>query len=73
MFSKQNVLIVLAVLLGGIYIYYFTDWINHPHIQIIVTSRDKNDYDVTNNFKIFFLLLFPIRMICLFGLGCEIF
>ncbi|PYM10656.1 MAG: hypothetical protein DME18_15820, partial [Verrucomicrobia bacterium] len=39
MFSKQNVLIVLAVLLGGIYIYYFTDWINHPHIQIIAQTR----------------------------------
>jgi len=39
MFSKQNLLIILAVTLAGIYIYYFTDWINRPRIQIIAQTR----------------------------------
>ena len=39
MFSKQNVLIILAVVLAGIYVYYFTDWINRPRIQIIAKTR----------------------------------
>src|SRR5205809_6856943 len=39
MFSKQNVLILLAVVLAGIYVYYFTDWINRPRIQIIAQIR----------------------------------
>ena len=39
MFSKQNVLVLLAVVLAGIYVYYFTDWINRPRIQIIARTR----------------------------------
>jgi hypothetical protein len=39
MFSKQTVLIVLAVVLAGIYVCFFTDWINRPHIQIIAQTR----------------------------------
>ncbi len=39
MASKQNVLIVTAVLLAGIYVYFFTDWINRPHIQILAQTR----------------------------------
>ena len=39
MLSKQNVLGVLAVVLAGIYVYYFTDWINRPRIQIIAQTR----------------------------------
>ena len=39
MFSKQTVLIGLAILLAGIYVYFFTDWINRPRIQIIAQTR----------------------------------
>ena len=39
MFSKQNVLILTAVVLAGLYVYYFTDWINRPLIQIIAQTR----------------------------------
>ena len=39
MFSKQNVLILTAVVLAGLYVYYFTDWINLPRIQIIAQTR----------------------------------
>jgi len=39
MFSKQNVLILLAMVLAGTYVYFFTDWINRPHIQIIAQTR----------------------------------
>lgn len=39
MFSKQSVLIALAVLLAGCYVYFFTDWINRPRIQIIAQTR----------------------------------
>src|SRR5947207_7638790 len=39
MFSKQNVLILLAIVLAGTYVYFFTDWINRPHIQIIAQTR----------------------------------
>jgi hypothetical protein len=39
MFSKQTLLIGLATLLAGIYIYFFTDWINRPRIQIIAQTR----------------------------------
>src|SRR6266511_3595078 len=39
MFSKQSALIILAVILAGIYLYYFTDWINRPRIQIIAQTR----------------------------------
>src|SRR5437016_8672298 len=39
MFSKQNVLILLAAVLAGIYVYSFTDWINRPRIQIIAQTR----------------------------------
>jgi hypothetical protein len=39
MFSKQNLLLILAVALAGIYVYYFTDWINRPRIQIIAQTR----------------------------------
>ncbi|SRR6266496_2494637 len=39
MFSKQTVLIILAILLAGIYVYFFTDWINRPRIQLIAQTR----------------------------------
>src|ERR1044072_8203682 len=39
MFSKQTVLIILAILLASLYVYFFTDWINHPRIQIIAQIR----------------------------------
>src|SRR6266566_945953 len=39
MFSKQNILLFLAVVLAGIYVYYFTDWVNRPRIQIIAQTR----------------------------------
>src|SRR5205814_9211019 len=39
MFSKQNVLILLAAVLAGVYVYFFTDWINRPRIQIIAQTR----------------------------------
>jgi hypothetical protein len=39
MFSKQSVLIALAVLLAGCYVYFFTDWIHRPRIQIIAQTR----------------------------------
>src|ERR1041385_4445686 len=39
MVSKQNALILLAVVLAGSYVYYFTDWINRPRIQIIAQTR----------------------------------
>ena len=39
MFSKQTVLIILAILLASLYVYFFTDWINHPRIQIIAQTR----------------------------------
>ena len=39
MFSKQTVLIALAILLAGFYVYFFTDWINRPRIQIIAQTR----------------------------------
>jgi len=39
MFSKQSALIILAVILAGIYLYFFTDWINRPRIQIIARTR----------------------------------
>jgi hypothetical protein len=32
-------LIVLAAVLGGLYVYHFTDWINVPRIQILKSSR----------------------------------
>src|SRR6266536_1663997 len=39
MFSKQTVLISLAILLASLYVYFFTDWINRPRIQIIAQTR----------------------------------
>ena len=39
MFSKQTVLTILAILLAGIYVYFFTDWINRPRIQLIAQTR----------------------------------
>jgi hypothetical protein len=39
MFSKQNMLLALAIMLAGTYIYFFTDWINRPRIQIIAQTR----------------------------------
>jgi hypothetical protein len=37
--SKQSLLILVAILLAGIYVYYFTDWFNRPHIQILAQTR----------------------------------
>jgi hypothetical protein len=39
MTKKTWFLIVVAVLLGGIYAFSFTDWINVPAIQIIKSDR----------------------------------
>ena len=39
MFSKQNMLLALAIMLAGTYVYFFTDWINRPRIQIIAQTR----------------------------------
>jgi hypothetical protein len=39
MFSKQTVLVLTAIVLAGVYVYFFTDWINTPHIQIIAQTR----------------------------------
>src|SRR5260221_12932179 len=39
MFSKQTVLISLAILLASLYVYFFTDWVNRPRIQIIAQTR----------------------------------
>jgi hypothetical protein len=39
MFSKQTFLILTALVLAGIYVYFFTDWINTPRIQIIAQTR----------------------------------
>ena len=39
MLSKQAVLIVVAIVLAGLYVYFFTDWINRPRIQIIAQTR----------------------------------
>lgn len=39
MTRKAWVLAVLAAVLGGIYAYYFTDWINVPRIQILKSDR----------------------------------
>lgn len=39
MMSKQNVLIAVAVLLGAIYLYSFTDWLRPRRIQIIAQTR----------------------------------
>jgi hypothetical protein len=36
---KQWTLIVIAFLLAGIYLVYFTDWFRHKNIQIHYTSR----------------------------------
>jgi hypothetical protein len=37
--SKQNVLIVTALILGAIYLYSFTDWLRPSPIQIIAQTR----------------------------------
>src|SRR5215470_17357415 len=39
MFTKQKVLIAIALLLGGIYLYSFTDWLRPRRIQIIAQTR----------------------------------
>jgi hypothetical protein len=39
MVSKQTGLVLLAIILAGIYIYCFTDWIDRPRIQIIAQTR----------------------------------
>src|SRR2546422_7349982 len=39
MFTRQKILIVVAILLAGFYVYCFTDWINAPRIRIIARSR----------------------------------
>jgi hypothetical protein len=36
---KQWMLVVIALVLAGIYIVYFTDWFRHKSIQIHYTSR----------------------------------
>ena len=37
--ARQNILIVVAILLAGLYVYFFTDWINAPRIRIISQTR----------------------------------
>lgn len=39
MTTKSWFLTALAALLGGVYLYYFTDFINTPNIQIIKSDR----------------------------------
>ena len=39
MLSKQTVLIIVAIVLAGVYVYFFTDWVNRPRIQIIAQTR----------------------------------
>jgi len=39
MLSKQNILIATALVLGGIYLYSFTDWLQPRRIQIIAQTR----------------------------------
>lgn len=39
MTKKTWTLLLLAALLGSVYAYYFTDWINTPRIQIIKSDR----------------------------------
>ncbi|MBI2925601.1 MAG: hypothetical protein HYY24_07845 [Verrucomicrobia bacterium] len=39
MTKKTASLIVTLIVLAGLYLYYFTDWINPPHIQISAASR----------------------------------
>ena len=39
MLSKQNVLILIAAVLAGIYVCFFTDWIHRPRIQILAQTR----------------------------------
>ncbi len=39
MTRKSWFLVGLAVLLGAVYAYYFTDWINVPRIQILKSDR----------------------------------
>jgi hypothetical protein len=39
MSSRQNVLMLVAALLAGIYICFFTDWIHRPRIQILAQTR----------------------------------
>ena len=57
MVSKQNVLIVTAILLAGIYVYYFTDWINRPRIQILAQTRPiRPTKQTAKTFPVSFLL-----------------
>jgi hypothetical protein len=39
MTNKSMVLIAVAVLLGGVYVWKFTDWFRHPQIQILPQIR----------------------------------
>ena len=39
MISKQTILLLTAIVLAGTYVYFFTDWINPPRIQIIAQTR----------------------------------
>ena len=39
MTKKTASLIVTLIVLAGLYVYYFTDWINAPRIQIEAASR----------------------------------
>lgn len=39
MTKKSVVLIILAVLLAGVYVVFFTDWFNKPQIQILPQIR----------------------------------
>jgi hypothetical protein len=39
MLTKQNILIGVALLLGAIYLYAFTDWLSPRRIQIIAQTR----------------------------------
>lgn len=37
--KKQRNLMIIAVILAGIYVCFFTDWVRPPHIQIMVNNR----------------------------------
>ena len=57
MFSKQNVLLAVAAVLAGVYIYFFTDWINRPRIQILAQTRPiRPTKQTAKTFPVSFLL-----------------
>ena len=56
MSANQNALIVLAVILACIYVYFFTDWINRPRIQIIAQTRPIATRAAVKGYHVSFML-----------------